>query len=137
MLVFLDSVIVIYAVEGLFDRRRRARAHLNALTSEGHHFVVSDLTRLECMVKPSRSPSKPENIILSEAFDLFLNDPDIIKAPLTSEVFAQATLIRALDNFKLADALHLATAIEAGCGSFLTNDIKLARFRQLPIALLP
>lgn len=44
MLYFLDTNIVIYAVEGLPAFQQRARNHIAALESAGHRFVVSDLT---------------------------------------------------------------------------------------------
>ncbi len=37
----------------------------------------------------------------------------------------------------LADALHLAAAIESGCDVFLTNDNQLASFTDITIEVLP
>jgi predicted nucleic acid-binding protein len=37
----------------------------------------------------------------------------------------------------LADAFHLATAIEAGCEVFLTNDNQLANFPDFTVEELP
>lgn len=37
----------------------------------------------------------------------------------------------------LADALHLAAAIESGCDVFLTNDHQLANFPNITIEVLP
>jgi predicted nucleic acid-binding protein len=37
----------------------------------------------------------------------------------------------------LADALHLAAAIEFGCDVFLTNDNQLAAFPDIAIEVLP
>ena len=44
--------------------------------------------------------------------------------------------LRAQFAFKTADALHLAAAIEAGCGLFLTADTKLARCTSIPVEVL-
>ena len=38
---------------------------------------------------------------------------------------------------KLADALHLAAAIEFGCDEFLTNDNQLANFPDITVEELP
>jgi predicted nucleic acid-binding protein len=40
-------------------------------------------------------------------------------------------------RYGLADALHLAAAIESGCDVFLTNDNQLANFPDILIEVLP
>jgi len=52
-------------------------------------------------------------------------------------VFDRATVIRATNNFKLADSLHLAAAVEAGCDRFLTNDNRLSVFTDIAVEVLP
>jgi predicted nucleic acid-binding protein len=37
----------------------------------------------------------------------------------------------------LADAIHLAAAIETGCDVFLTNDNQLANFLDITVEVLP
>jgi uncharacterized protein len=46
------------------------------------------------------------------------------------------SVIRAIQNYRLGDALHLAAAIESGCGLFLTNDHRLAGFPDIPVEVL-
>ena len=50
MLYYLDTVIVIYAVEGNPADKKRAKDHLDALEQAGHRFATSELTRTECLV---------------------------------------------------------------------------------------
>ena len=50
MLYYLDTVIVIYAVEGNPVDQQRALSHLAALEQAGCRFAISELTRSECMV---------------------------------------------------------------------------------------
>ena len=54
MLVNLDSVICIYAVEGAPSFQARARARLATMRLAGDQPAISDLTWLECRVKPIR-----------------------------------------------------------------------------------
>ena len=54
MLVYLDSVIVIYAVEGPASFQARATARIAALSAAGDQVAISDLTSLECRIKPIR-----------------------------------------------------------------------------------
>jgi hypothetical protein len=48
VLYYLDTVIIIYAVEGNPPDQQRAMNHLGALEQVGHRFVISELSRTEC-----------------------------------------------------------------------------------------
>jgi predicted nucleic acid-binding protein len=133
MLVYLDSVIVIYAIEGPPPFQARARARIASLTAAGDQAAVSDLTALECRVKPIRLG----DAALLADFDTFLDGADMVRLPLSTAVFERATHVRADHNFKLGDSLHLAAAVEAGCSVFLTNDARLGRFPDLTVEVLP
>jgi hypothetical protein len=50
MLYYLDTVIVIYAVEGNPADQQRALNHLAGLELAGHQFSISELTLTECLV---------------------------------------------------------------------------------------
>jgi predicted nucleic acid-binding protein len=133
MLVYLDTVICIYAVEGAPSFQTRARARLAALQAAGDQPAISDLTWLECRVKPMR---------LGDAFGLadmeaFLTGSDVVRVAMPTAVYERACRIRAIHNYRLADALHLAAAIEGGCGLFLTNDHRLAGFPDIQVEVLP
>jgi predicted nucleic acid-binding protein len=39
-------------------------------------------------------------------------------------------------QLKVPDCLHLAAAIEHGCGLFLTNDADLTKCPQIPVEIL-
>jgi predicted nucleic acid-binding protein len=133
MVVYLDSVIVIYFVERVPLFQPRAQARLAALRAAGDQIAVSDLTRLECRVKPIRTG---DAAVLAD-FDNFFAAPDILNVPLPPAVYERATHIRARYNYKLADALHLAAAVESGCNRFLTNDHRLSAFPDIPVEVLP
>ncbi len=59
MLYYLDTNIVIYAVEGEPAFQQRARNHIAALEAAGHRFVVSELTWTERLVLPLRAGDGP------------------------------------------------------------------------------
>jgi hypothetical protein len=48
VLYYLDTMIVIYAVEGNAADQQRALIHLAALSNANHQFAISDLTYAEC-----------------------------------------------------------------------------------------
>jgi uncharacterized protein len=57
--------------------------------------------------------------------------------PITSNVFRRATVIQAMNDIPTVDAIHLATAVENGCQTFLTHDARLNRYTDLTIEMLP
>ena len=70
-------------------------------------------------------------------FDNLFTQPNVQVVPITTAVFDRATHVRATTVFKLADSLHLAAAVEAGCDRFLTNDTRLSGFTDIPVEVLP
>jgi predicted nucleic acid-binding protein len=134
MLIYLDSAIPIYYFDYVGPYQVRAAQRLAVLLAAGDEIAVSDLTRLECRVKPLRAG---DTLRLAK-FDGFFARPDVRIVPLTTAVYDRATLIRAQVGFKALDAIHLAAAVESGCGTFLTNDTRLSRFSgPLTIEVLP
>ena len=133
MLVYLDTVICIYAVEGAPSFQARARARLAALSGAGDQPAISDLSWLECRVKPIRLG---DAVALAE-MEAFLTGSDVVRVPMPTAVYERACRIRAVHKYSLPDSLHLASAIEGGCGLFLTNDHRLSSFPDIPVEVLP
>jgi predicted nucleic acid-binding protein len=144
VLYYLDTVIVIYAVEGNPADQQRALDHLAALEQAGHRFAISELTRTECLV-PVLGPGGGQR--LSDFFRFF-HGPNLRTLALTAATHARASAIRGSYTYPaippaqprrygLADALHLAVAVESGCEVFLTNDNQLAGFPDITIEVVP
>jgi hypothetical protein len=144
VLYYLDTVIVIYAVEGNPTDQQRALDHLAALEQAGHRFAISELTRTECLV-PVFGPGGGQR--LSDFFRFF-HGPNLRTVCLTAAMHARASAIRGSNThppippapprrYGLAGALHLAAAIESGCDVFLTNDNQLANFPDITVEVLP
>jgi predicted nucleic acid-binding protein len=132
MLRYLDSVIVIYYLDAADQFHQLAASRLAALLAARDQIAVSDLTRLECRVQPLQQADQQRLAI----FDQFFTLPDVHLVPLSTAVYDRATLIRAQYAFRTTDALHLAAAIEAGCGGFLTHDLRLARVPGISVEIL-
>jgi uncharacterized protein len=132
MIVYLDSMIVIYAIEGPAPLLARAKSRLGSLVATGDQAAISDLTRLECRVKPIRHG---DAAVLAD-FDAFFTSPNLLSFALPAAVFERATLIRAAYGFGLGDSPHLSAAIENRCGLFLTNDTRLSRCTDIPVEVL-
>jgi predicted nucleic acid-binding protein len=133
MMRYCDSAILIYYLDSIGPLNIRATNWLRSVHASGDQLVVSDLTRLECRVKPLRL----RHAAALAAFDSFFAQADVRVAPLTSAVLDRATDVRALHNFTTTDSIHLAAAIESGCDRFLTNDFRLHSFTSIPVEIMP
>ena len=131
--IYLDSCAVIYAIEGTTELRARIGAVLLPPNEESPCVIYTDLTRLECRVKPLAE----ENTGLIKTYDDFFSTPGYEKHALDTPTFDLATDLRARYRIKTPDALHLAAAINAGCVQFWTNDAHLTRAAAGRIAVVP
>ena len=129
MRLYLDATPVIYSVEQISPYAPVVDLRLG---SAGLIRIASELTRLECRVKPLRNG---DNALLAEFDDFFANDISEC-VDLTRAVMNRAAEIRAKYGFKTPDAIHLAAACTAKCDTFLTNDHRLERFTELAIEVV-
>jgi predicted nucleic acid-binding protein len=132
MLVYCDTMILIYWLDSTGPFQVRSAAWMTAFQTGGNAIAVSDLTRLECRV----GPLKRRDAVILAVFDQLFARPDVRMVPLTATVFDRAAQVRADYNFKTPDALHLAAAVEAGCDRFLTNDSRLNACKDIAIEIL-
>ena len=125
MRYYLDSAPIIFLVE---QAQPYATAVRRKLSAQGLTLITSELTRMECRVKPLRNG---DTALLQDFDDYFANSmAEIIQ--LTRDVIDRATEIRAQFNFKTADSIQLAAALVSNSGVFLTNDHRLNHFTELP-----
>lgn len=133
MRVYLDACAVIYAVEGTPAFRATVLSWLQKVQNDPQSLALtSQLTRLECRVKPLRDG----NTQTLQAYEGFFVRPRLRIFPVTDGVIEKATDLRAQYGFKTPDALHLATAIEHAADIFLTGDAGLSRCQALRIELI-
>ena len=132
MIVFLDASLVIYFVQQPPAWGPKAAARLAALKASGDRPAVSDLVRTECRV----GPLKAGDATLLSDFSAFFTAGNIQVFPVTAAVCDRASAIRAAHGFKPLDSLHLAAAVENGCGLFLTGDLRLSRFTGIAVEVL-
>jgi uncharacterized protein len=132
MILFLDTNIVIYAVENPVVLGAKANARLAAARTVGAAFMISDLVRMEALV----GPLKHGNAALQQDYRQFFASSGMTVVSITAAVCDQAARIRAAHNIKSLDALQLAAAIEHGANVFLTADARLSSFTGLTVELL-
>ena len=132
MIIFLDSNPVIYFIEQPPTWGLCATARVAAARAAGDRLAVSDLVRMECLVGPLKSG----DAAVLAAYAAFFALPDVHVFPITPAVCDRGARIRATHGFKPLDSLHLAAAVEHGCGLFLTADAQLARFPDVTVEVL-
>jgi predicted nucleic acid-binding protein len=127
MIVYLDTNIVIYAVEQDPVFGPKARTRLARARAAGDTLTISDLTRMECLVGPLKSG----DAAVEADFHTFFRVMNVVA--ITAAVCDRAARIRARYNFKPMDALQLAAAVEHGATVFLTADARLGSFTDLTV----
>ena len=127
--LYLDAAPLIYTVEQVSGYAAAVDARLSAAEVVQ---VASDLTRMECRVKPLRDG----NGELLKDYDDYFEGAVAELVALSSEVIDRATAIRAQYGFKTPDAIHLAAAVTSGCTVFLTNDHRLDRFPDITVEVI-
>jgi uncharacterized protein len=131
--IYLDANVVIYLVEQPAGWGPRATAYVGPLLAGKNPVVVSDLTRLECLVRPLAAGDR----VLLARFHTFFTSADVETVGLTAAVCDRAAAIRARYRYKLGDSLHLAAAVVHGCDRVVTNDTRLHAFADIPVDALP
>ena len=130
MIVYLDTNIVIYTVEQNPVFGPKVRTRLATARAVGDTLMISDLTRMECLVGPLKSG----DAAVEADFHTFFGVTRVVA--ITAAVCDRAARIRATHNFKPMDALQLAAAVEHGASIFLTADARLGSFTGLTVEVL-
>ena len=130
--IYLDTSAIIYSVE-------RNEPYFTLLApawqqAEGGQFVVvcSELVIAETLVRPIRD----SNADLAAAFSAVFAAPEVVLVPATRQLWEDTARLRAEIGLKTPDALHAATALQAGCALFVTNDTDFHRVQGLPVVVL-
>lgn len=119
--VFLDSNLFIYQLEDLGPRGNRANFIFERLSNRKDTVFTSALTLGEVLVKPIRTGNRA----LEAKYRDLLREPEVMVLAFdraAGEIFARIRQDRAI---KAPDAIQLATAANAGCDLFITNDDRL------------
>lgn len=73
-------------------------------------------------------PLRNENTILIDTYEQLLSS-QVSLVPIRQTILKSAAQLRATTNLRTPDAIHAATALDANCTLFLTND---GGFRNVP-----
>jgi predicted nucleic acid-binding protein len=124
---------MIYFVEQIEPYRTAVAPLWHAVHVNQMQVITSELTLLEVLVKPIRDG----NTTLATFYrDLVLGTPSLRPVSITGQLLMAAAHLRAAFNLKTPDAIHAATALDAKCTLFVTNDAGFRRVPNLNVILL-
>lgn len=116
---FLDSNVLLYALEDGSDKAKRAGEWLRHLLQSGTGATNLQVLNEVTNVLMKRSGWQPERVFSAvDGFAVFGTDA------LNHETVAAARLLRFEHNYAWWDCLLLASAIELQCRYFLTEDMQ-------------
>lgn len=127
-LIYLDANVFVAAFETPNEGANPVQRLFRALVERRPRAISSELTLAE-LLAPIRRPhalSGPERKSLY--YNLFVRQDVVELKPVSRDILIKTATLRGEINYKLPDAIHVATAIEASCASFASNDERLKQF---------
>jgi predicted nucleic acid-binding protein len=131
-LEYVDANPVIYTVEKHSVYGPLLQPLWQAAQAKTLEVVSSDLVLLEVLV----GPLKGGNTTLAQTYEQALQGTDMRLLPITQGILREAARLRATTRLKTPDALHAATASQASCVLFITNDVGFRGIPNLPLVIL-
>jgi predicted nucleic acid-binding protein len=131
-LVYLDANPIIYTVEKHPLYGPLLQPLWRAVQAKTIEVVSSELALLETLVGPLKSG----NTTLERDYEQALLGTDMRLLPITQAILREAARLRATTKLRTPDALHAATARQAGCVLFVTNDAGFRGLASLPLVIL-
>lgn len=128
-----DTAPLIYFIEkhpDYFDRMLFVMRYVDEGLISG---VSATMALTEVLVQPLRTGDTE----LAKRYEaVLMNSKGFRLEPLTTPIARLAADLRARYNLKTPDAIHVATAVEAGCDGFLTNDTGIKRVKEITVLVL-
>ena len=120
--VALDASIFIYFIEEHPRFMPVVEPVFSSIAEGSLAAVTSSLTLLEVLVHPLRA-NLPA--LADEYEQILTHSAGVELIPLDQRLLRVAAHLRAATRLKTPDAIHLASALKAGCTAFLTNDDRI------------
>jgi predicted nucleic acid-binding protein len=131
--VGLDTAPLIYFIEENPIWLPVVQPFFEALDRGLFQAVTSTLTITEVLVHPLR---RLQGALAEQYRQILLSARNLTTLPVTAAIAEQAADLRSRHNLRVPDAIQLATALNAGANSFVTNDNDLSGPASLRIITL-
>jgi predicted nucleic acid-binding protein len=131
--LYIETAPLVYYVEVHPNYIARMDAIITAVENGTLAAYSAVLTLMEVLVLPLREKNDP---MKQQYHNILINNADLHLLPITTRIAETAADLRARHNLRTPDALHVATAIDASCDAFLTNDMRLRRVTEIAVLVL-
>ena len=116
---YLDTNVIISVIEATNALGSAQARFIERVDAGEVEACTSELTLAECLVKPFAA----RDLVAIRAFLTFLDGRPVLPVlPIDRAILLSAARLRAQLGNKLPDAIHVATALAAGCDLFVTSD---------------
>lgn len=132
-LLALDTSPLIYYIEENPKYDKLITEVFEGFERGDFQIIVSSLTVTEVMSLPVR---RGNHGLANSYYRLLTETIGLKVVAADTEIAHKAANLRAKYSLKTIDAIHLATAIVAGCDAFLTNDYIFKRVTELRVLIL-
>ncbi len=130
-LIALDTNIFIYFFENDVNFGDKARLIFEKLAENKLKAVTSITSLAELLASP-----KLDERAAKATKKLFLSVPNLEVYSMDEAIAIKSAEIRRKYNFRLLDAIQLATSKSSKAEAFITNDHRLKKFKEEPVVLL-
>jgi predicted nucleic acid-binding protein len=120
-LIYLDSMVFIYAVEEDAINGPPARKLLSHLQKHAGAALTSELSLAEVLA-PNKRRGKIDPKLKRAYLELIVWDRRIRLEPISRSILYETAELRMFTGMKLPDAIHVATAIQTACKYLVTLD---------------
>ncbi|MDO8437355.1 MAG: type II toxin-antitoxin system VapC family toxin [Nitrosomonadaceae bacterium] len=130
---YLDTNVFVYFLDHNPEFFQTAAVFIEAAESGRIIGYTGDAAVAETLVKPYQS----DNVGLAASFKAFFATDDFLSIQShDADTFDLAAQLRGKRGMKFINALHLATALKAGCKFFVTNDESFKSDDAMEIVLI-
>jgi predicted nucleic acid-binding protein len=127
--IYLETNVFIYAVEGTSETSEAAKKLIAALRARPGMASTSELALAEVLAPTARPDALAPAVKRRAYLDLLVESGFIELLTVSRAVLLDTADLRSAMKMRLADAIHLASAMRAGCQFFVSSD---RDFRRLP-----
>jgi predicted nucleic acid-binding protein len=127
--VYVDSNVLIYAVEGVPATAGPAKELIKFLLTQRGAMFTSEITLAEVLAPSKGRGAWPLSVKRRVYLDLLIWSKTVTLLPIVQEILIRTADLRKITKLKLPDAIHLASAIRHKCTFFVSGD---ADFKKPP-----
>jgi predicted nucleic acid-binding protein len=131
--IYLDTNVWIYAVESYPAFIQELSDFFQRVDQNQYVAITSELSLAETLVKPIKHNDQARQAAYKKAI---VNRKNVSVIPILRQLLIDSAQVRAETGLKLPDAIHAATAVQARCTTFVTNDAQLKKLSNLHVVLL-